>query len=270
MMVCKLRVPSRVVSALGVIVVLVIGPGVALGQATPSPQTAAETSSQKQACPKLPGKGGFADRIDNRYLPLAPGTIFTYRETADGEVLRDVVEVTRDTKVILGIKTVVVNDTTTDRHGDPVEKTLDWYAQDKDGNVWYFGEDTKEYKNGRPVSTKGSWQAGVHGAKPGIVMEAHPRVGDTYQQECAAGVAEDAAKVLQLNQSVTVPYGTFHNVLVTKDFTPLEPKVVEQKSYAPCIGLVRAVMVEGGKEESVLVDVKGGSGGAGTQSKCGA
>ena len=210
-------------------------------------------------CPTFPGPKQFVRKIDNRFLPLEPGTTFIYRETADGETERDVVTVTSKTKTILGVKTVVVRDTVTDANGDLVEDTLDWYSQDKDGNVWYFGEDTKEYKNGHVVSTEGSWQAGVKGAKPGIVMEAHPHPGDIYMQECARGVAEDTAKVLQLGQSVTVPYGTFHNVLVTKDYTPLD-KPVEHKHYAPCIGLVRAELVKGGQEEAVLVDVQGPSG----------
>jgi hypothetical protein len=235
---------------LGVTLLLVATPWAAL--ARPQAPPSAEKTRQ---CPKFPGANRFVRTIDNRFLPLEPGTTFIYREKADGETERDVVAVTNETKTILGVETVVVRDTVTDAQGDLVEDTLDWYAQDKAGNVWYFGENTKEYKNGRVVSTEGSWQAGVKDAKPGIVMKAHPRLGDTYQQECAPGVAEDAATVLQLNQSVKVPFGTFHNVLVTKDYTPLD-KPVEHKYYAPCIGLVRAEMVKGGKEVAVLVDVQ--------------
>jgi len=216
-----------------------------------SPPSAEKT----QRCPTFPGANQFVQTIDNRFLPLEPGTTFIYREKADGETNRDVVAVTNQTKTILGVETVVVRDTATDAKGDLVEDTLDWYGQDKAGNVWYFGEDTKEYKNGHVATTKGSWQAGVKGAKPGIVMEANPHPGNTYRQECASGVAEDAAKVLRLGESVTVPFGTFHNVLVTKDYTLLD-STVEHKQYAPCIGFVRSEMVKGGKEVAVLVDVQ--------------
>jgi hypothetical protein len=247
----KLR---RWLPILGVALLLMGAPWVT--QARPQSPPAAE---QTRRCPTFPGANQFVRKIDNRFHPLEPGTTFIYRETADGETERDVVTVTNKTKTILGVKTVVVRDTVTDANGDLVEDTFDWYAQDKAGNVWYFGEDTKEYKNGRVVSTEGSWQAGVKGAKPGIVMEAKPRPGDSYMQECAPGVAEDAAKVLRLGQSVTVPFGTFDDVLVTKDYNLLE-KPVEHKYYAPCIGLVRAELVKGGKEEAVLVDVQEPSG----------
>jgi hypothetical protein len=238
---------------LGITLLLVSAPWTTLaGPQSPSVETT-------RRCPTFPGEKQFVRKIDNRYLPLEPGTTFIYREKADGETERDVVAVTHETKTILGVKTVVVRDTVTDANDDLVEDTLDWYAQDKAGNVWYFGEDTKEYKNGHVVTTEGSWLAGVKGAKPGIVMEAHPRPGDIYMQECAPGVAEDMAKVLQLDQSVTVPFGTFHNVLLTKDYTPLD-KAVEHKYYAPCIGVVREELVKGGKEVAVLVDVQTPSG----------
>jgi len=239
---------------LGVALLLLGAPWVTMAR----PQSPVSVEKTRQ-CPKFPGANQFVRTIDNRFLPLEPGTTFIYREKADGETERDVVAVTDQTKTILGVKTVVVRDTATDAQGGLVEDTLDWYAQDKAGNVWYFGEDTKEYKNGHVVSTEGSWQAGVKGAKPGIVMEAHPRPGDTYLQECAPGVAEDTATVLQLGQSVTVPFGTFHNVLVTEDYTPLDSPV-EHKQYAPCIGLVRAEVIKGGKEVAVLVDVQEPSG----------
>src|SRR3954462_2004891 len=133
--------------------------------------------------------------------------------------------------------------------GKLIEKTFNYYAQDKKGNVWYFGEDTREYKNGKVTSTKGSWEAGVDGAKPGIIMQAHPKVAQSYRQEYYKGEAEDMAKVLSLNESVTVPYGSFDRVLKTKEWTPLEPSYVEHKYYAPGVGQVYG----GGLE---LVDVK--------------
>jgi hypothetical protein len=136
------------------------------------------------------------------------------------------------------------------------EDTLDWFAQDELGNVWYFGEDTRELDQaGNVVSTEGSWEAGVDGALPGILMEARPRVGDTYRQEFYPGVAEDMATVLALNKTVKVPFGTFRDCLQTKEFTPLEPGQFESKYYAYGVGFIRSVLVKGGKEELNLVRI---------------
>ena len=122
---------------------------------------------------------------------------------------RNEMVVTNDTKVILGVTTIVVHDSVYEQ-GVLTEDTLDWYAQDEDGNVWYFGEDTKELdENGNVISTEGSWEAGVNGAKPGIVMEAKPRKGDRYQQEFATGVAEDMAQVIGYKNSYCVRHGCF-------------------------------------------------------------
>jgi hypothetical protein len=137
-----------------------------------------------------------------------------------------------------------------------VEDTLDFFAQDKDGNVWYMGEDTKQFKNGVAVGTAGSWQAGVNGATPGFVMEGQPLVGDAYRQENSPGVAEDAAQVVSLTGSISVPFGSWQgNVLVTNEWSPLEPKITEEKDYALDVGLVRAVNIQGGASESVLVAI---------------
>ncbi len=214
------------------------------------------------------GRAFFADnfhhptQITNKYMPLDPGTTFLYEGTKDGLPTSDQVFVTHETKKIIGVITVVVHDQGFDENGKLVEDTFDWFAQDDAGNVWYFGEDTKELdpNTGKVVSTEGSWQAGKKGAKPGIIMEAHPKVGDQYQQEFAAGVAEDMAQVLSLHASVCVPYGCFHgNVLQTEEFTPLEPGVIDNKYYAPGVGDVKEITVQGGEEESHLVQIiKGG------------
>jgi hypothetical protein len=196
----------------------------------------------------------FVAVIDNPYLPLAPGTTYTYEGSLKAAGERNIVSVTNRTKRIIGVTTTVVNDVVT-VEGVIAEKTLDWYAQDRWGNVWYFGEDSKSYENGKVVSTEGSWEAGVDGAKPGIVMLGQPHVGDLYRQEYYPGVAEDMAQVLQLDASVTVPYGSFTDVLVTKDWTPLDPKVVENKYFAPGVGLVLERSAKGPKEESRLVSV---------------
>jgi len=192
----------------------------------------------------------FTDRVTNPYFPLTPGTTYVYEGTKDGAPQRNEVTVTRDAKTILGVRCVVVHDVVTEE-GNLVEETFDWYAQDSDGNVWYFGEDSKEYEG----STKGSWEAGVDGAQPGIVMEASPKVGDTYRQEYYAGEAEDMATVLNVNESKTVSAGAYQEVVVTEDFTPLEPDTVEHKYFAPGVGFVMGTMVKGGSEEIELVEI---------------
>jgi len=192
--------------------------------------------------------------IDNPYFPLVPGTTFIYEGTTHNKSTYEEFVVTHQTKTILGVETRVVRDTNWE-NGKLVEETFDWFAQDNAGNVWYFGEFSTEYKNGKVIGHEGSWEAGVNGASAGIIMEAKPKIGDTYQQELAPGIAEDMATVLSLNESVCVPFGCFSNVLKTEDFTPLEPGVVEHKYYAPGIGQIQTIMVEGGSEVSELVDI---------------
>ena len=196
----------------------------------------------------------FTDQITNQYFPLTPGMTYVYEGSADGVAEHNEVTVTRDTKMILGVRCVVVHDTVT-QDGEVVEDTLDWYAQDSEGNVWYFGEDTKEYENGVVTSTAGSWEAGVDGAQPGIVMKASPQVGDEYRQEYYAGEAEDMAKVLSISDAKTVPAGSYTDVVETEDFSPLEPDIVERKYYAPGIGFVYSTRVQGGQEETELVSI---------------
>ncbi|HET9945758.1 MAG TPA: hypothetical protein VFR56_08895 [Actinomycetes bacterium] len=196
----------------------------------------------------------FSTTIDNPYLPLVPGTRMVYRERGDDGPGRIVVTVTRRTKTVQGVETVVVRDRAFIA-GELVEDTRDWYAQDRRGNVWYFGENTKEYEDGKVVSTDGSWRAGRDGARAGIVMLARPRVGDSYYQEYAPGEALDQATVLRLDASRTVPYGTVDDLLVTRDFTELEPDLVERKFYAPGVGVVLEKLVRGGRERVVLLRV---------------
>jgi hypothetical protein len=196
----------------------------------------------------------FVTGIDNPYMPLTPGTVFDYEGTKDGQHETNRVYVSHETKPILGVTCVVVKDTVL-VDGELEEATLDWYAQDKDGNVWYFGEDSKEYQDGVVVSTGGSWEAGVDGAQPGITMLAHPDVGHTYRQEYLAGEAEDKAQVQSLNESASVPYGDFSDCLETKEWTALEPGVVEYKFYSKGVGMLKSVMVVGGNDRSELVAV---------------
>lgn len=188
----------------------------------------------------------FSDTIDNPYLPLIPGTTFIYRGIDDeGNPIRQRVAVTDETKVIMGVTTTVVRDRVF-VNDELVEDTRDWFVQDKAGNVWFYGEDTREIENGMVVSTEGSFEAGVDGALPGIVMRAQPGIGDFYREELLVGVAQDQAQVLALHERVRVPFATFGDCLKTEETTPLEPELFEHKFYAPGIGFVMEQTVAGG------------------------
>jgi hypothetical protein len=188
----------------------------------------------------------FTDHITNPYLPWRPGTTYIFHGTRDGKPMRIEVTVTKQTKVIMGVKCLVIRDIVT---GALEEQTTDWYAQDSKGNVWYFGEDTKELTNGVVTSTQGTWEAGVNGALPGIVMYAHPTPGAPYLQEYRPGIAEDMAQVVQAGLSVKVAAGHFGNVIVTKDTDPLNPSKLEHKYYAPGVGMVKSTGVVNGHTE---------------------
>lgn len=213
-----------------------------------------ETKKSSDYTPEIDADD-FVTQIDNEYLPLKPGTILIYEGKTDEGTERIEVEVTNKTKEIQGIDCVVVSDKVY-LDGDLIEDTLDWFAQDKDGNVWYFGEDSKEIEEGKVVSTEGSWEAGVDDAQPGIVMKANPKVGDEYRQEYYKGEAEDMGEVLSLDESESVPFGSYDNLLMTKDWTPLEPEVEENKYYAKGIGVILEVMVKGGSERVELIEIK--------------
>ena len=175
----------------------------------------------------------FTTEVTNPYMPLVPGTTRTY----EGGGERVVVTVTSSTRTVMGVETVVVRDREY-RGTALIEDTEDWFAQDEDGNVWYFGEDTAECSNGAISGRPGAWEAGVDGAQPGIVMLAAPRVGDYYRQEFYAGRAEDVARVRELGATADHEGQVYRAVLVTEDFTALEPGVLEHKSYAPDVGLI--------------------------------
>jgi hypothetical protein len=231
--------------------------GAALGVALLTGALASVTATP-EATPAYPvtiDPANFVETVDNPYFPLTPGTTWVYEGLSEGEQERNEVTVTDETKVILGVTCVVVRDIVL-IDGEVVEDTLDWYAQDVDGNVWYFGEAVQDFEDGELVSTAGSWEAGVDGAQPGIIMLAEPAVGDSYQQELYEGEAEDKGKVVATGETVTVPYGTFEDVLVTEDINPFEPGKVEQKFYAPGIGLILAEYVQGGDERIELIEVR--------------
>jgi hypothetical protein len=198
----------------------------------------------------------FTTRIDNPWWPMRPGSRWVYRETdPEGTKQRVVVTVTRKTKLIAnGVRARVVHDVVTEG-GESVEVTDDWYAQDRCGNVWYLGEATAEYENGKVVSTAGSFEAGVDGAQAGVIMPAAPRKGMRYRQEYAKGEAEDRAEVVSLREQAEVPFGYFRigKVLLTRDLNPLSPKVLEYKFYARGVGPVLAIGVSGGSDREELV-----------------
>ena len=192
--------------------------------------------------------------VDNPWFPLEPGTTFTYEGFKDGAPLMNVVTVTGDTRSIMGVTATVVRDTAYS-DGTLAEDTFDWYAQDDAGNVWYFGEDTTEYNPDGTVDTKfGSWEAGQGDNLPGILMLARPRSGTTYRQEFGPGVAIDMATVLSRKRHVTVPYGSFGRVVLTKEFSCLE-QGGDHKWYAPGVGLVQETGLSAAKEHIELVSV---------------
>lgn len=185
--------------------------------------------------PSLPDASEFVTRIDNPHLPFIPGTTWVYEGTSDGEEER--IEVLAETRTIQGITATVVRDTVS-IDGEIVEDTHDWFAQDRDGNVWYLGEAVEDLEGGQVVSTEGSFEAGTDGAQAGIVMPAVPAVGDAFRQELYPGEAEDMAEILQIDASSTVAAGSYDDVVVTRDRNPLEPEAVEEKHYAPGVGLI--------------------------------
>jgi len=232
------------------------------GQAHGTSTSATSPTRESTSHPIIdPGDGGryhprlrpadFVERIDNPYLPMPVGSRWVYLGRGDGRPERNIVTVTPRRRRILGIPAVVVHDVVM-AGGDLTEDTYDWYAQDRRGNVWYLGEDTRELEHGRTTSTKGSWESGVDGAQPGLVMPAHPTVGQAYRQELRRGEAEDLGEVVATNVARRVGSTTYQGLVVTKEWSPLEPDVVEEKTYARGIGPVLDRTVRGGDDRSVL------------------
>jgi hypothetical protein len=194
----------------------------------------------------------FTTDIDNPYWPMRPGSHWVYREVENGEAQRVDVTVTNQTKTLEGIEARVVHDRVS-RNGETLEDTFDWYAQDSDGNLWYLGEDTAEYENGKLKTREGSWAAGVDGAEPGIVVPAHPKQGQSYREEYYAGHAEDGAEVLSVKSQVQVPFGRYRNAMLTRNFSTIEPTVEEMKLYARGVGPVMELLVSGGSGRTELL-----------------
>jgi hypothetical protein len=238
----------------GVAVVIVLAALVATITSHARPEAACRLPEGSERVRLNPGD--FTTRITNPWWPMRPGSRWVYRETdPDGTVQKVVVTVLARTKLIAsGVRARVVHDVVTE-DGEPVEVTDDWYAQDRCGNVWYLGEATTEYENGKPVSTSGSFEAGVDGAQAGVIMPARPKAGMRYRQEYYKGEAEDRAEIASVREQVEVPYGHFRSgrVLMTRDLNPLDPKVLEYKFYARGIGPILAVGVSGGADREELV-----------------
>ena len=218
-----------------------------------------QSLSAKEDCNAI-DPANFVDLVSNQYFPLVTGTVFHYLNTAveDGEATTAIVEVTilNETKIIKGVRCQAVHDVVTE-DGETTEDTYDWYAQDKSGTVWYFGEHTKSLKDKSGWTTEGSWKAGSRNACAGVIMWSDPlaHAGETYYQEFLPDIAVDQAQVISTNSTVTVPYGTFTNCLKTREFTILEPDVIEYKYYAAGIGLIKTEMVAGGNEVEVLTAI---------------
>ncbi|MEW5941273.1 MAG: hypothetical protein AB1750_16540 [Chloroflexota bacterium] len=196
----------------------------------------------------------FVTAIDNPYLPLIPGSKWIYEARLDdGTVERNEIEVLAETRVVNGVTATVVHDVVY-VEGQIAEETYDWYAQDKEGNVWYLGEDVNNYVNGALANHAGSWEWGVDGALPGIMMWADPsaHVNEEYRQEYYAGEAEDMGQVLSLSESVTVPFGSFDNVLKTYDFSSLDKDLQENKFYAKGIGVIKEIDLNSGEEVALI------------------
>jgi len=252
----EVRVRRSTILGLSVLVVA-LSAACGGGEST-STEPAARAELPRGSEPFTLDPADFTTEIDNPYWPMRPGSRWVYRETdAEGNVQRNDVTVTHRTKTISGIEAVVVHDVVREER-DVTEDTFDWYAQDADGNVWYLGEDTREYEHGKLKTTEGSWEAGVDGALAGIVVPARPRPGLTYREEYYEGHAEDGAQTLTLNAHAQVPYGTFDHMLQTRNFSPLEPDVVEEKLYARGVGVVLELTVSGGSDRSELLSFERG------------
>jgi hypothetical protein len=249
-MIGRLGPLGSIAAATGALALLTAGSGAAASTSPPPGQLAPIHGAYAPAI----NPANFVATIDNRYLSYKPGTRFHFEGVRGSTRQTDDEFVERRTVQILGVRCTVVRDTVSE-HGRAVERTGDWYAQDEQGNVWYMGEDSFERTHGHFVKASDSWKSGVNGAKPGIIMPAHPRPGDAYRQEYyPPGEALDEARVVQLGASLTVPEGAFTGVLVTSERSPLEPQT-EHKYYAPGVGEIAERVVKGHHEEFRLVSV---------------
>lgn len=246
----------------------VIGLGVCCALVAGIPWVAAATAAGAQAgtiksgagpgWPATIGTGDFVPQVTNPWFPLRPGSVWHYEGLKEGVRTTDTVTATHRTKRILGVSATVVHDVVSIK-GRPVEVTDDFYAQDRHRNVWYFGEETEELnRQGKRTSTEGSFEAGVDGARPGVLIPGHPRVGLVGQQEFLKGEAEDHFRVLDLKARVSVPFVSTGKALRTREWTPLEPATVDNKYYVHGVGSVREIAVKGPVEKLELVSYRAG------------
>ncbi|MEO6463274.1 MAG: hypothetical protein ABIP29_09380 [Candidatus Eisenbacteria bacterium] len=245
--------PTSLVLSLAVLALAGCGRDTVPGNALLGPDAGTTLATAAHTAPTF-NPADFVAVVDNPFFPLVPGTVFNFAaETPEGSETITI-EVLHERKLILGVDCTVVRDRVY-LEGTLIEDTFDWYAQDRAGNVWYLGENVKNYENGVFVDSEGSWEAGVNGATAGINMQAHPRVGQTYAQENAPGIAEDMATVVSLKETVTVPYGRFENCLQTMEFSKIIPGARGYKFYARGIGIVLEDSPRGGHERTELISV---------------
>jgi hypothetical protein len=242
----------------GAVITTMLVAGGAAGMAGSGDSAAPISSGAGPGWPRTLQPSDFVRRVTNPWFPLRSGSRWHYRGVEGGSKTIDRVRVSRGTKTILGVRTTVVHDEVV-VHGRPVEVTNDFYAQDREGNVWYFGEHTKELdRHGHVTSREGSFKAGRDGARPGVLFPAHPRPGVSARQESFKGHAEDHFEVLSRKARVSVPFVSTRHAVRTKEWTPLEPNVLDNKYYARGIGTVREVTVKGPTERLELVSFKRG------------
>jgi hypothetical protein len=247
-----IRRVGRLAGVVGLVAaaVWVVPSTAAAGSSCPLPRFGPGTSYHPRIDP-----ADFSPHVTNELFPLTPGKILVYTGTKDGKPALDLFAPSHRTRVIAGVRTRVVQDRGY-LNNVLAERTSDYYAQDRCGNVWYFGEDTAELdRHGHVVSTEGTWHAGVDGAQPGVFMQAHPQLGRRFRQEWYQGQAEDVFKVIDRSARVTVPYGSFRHALRTAEWTALEPDVLDNKYYVRGIGEVAELAVKGPREEFKLVEI---------------
>jgi hypothetical protein len=250
----------------GLVALTLIASGVACSKTTQKPSSGGSPSSTPIALPTfgpaesyhpLFDPSDFSANVDNPWFPLPVGKTYVYTGTKDGKPARELLTPSASTKVIAGVECRVVVDKLY-LSGRLAEDTLDYYTQDRDGNVWYFGEATRSIEENGSVDTSGSWTAGVAGAQPGVFMEADPQIGREFRQEYLKGEAEDQFKVVSLSEHVTIPYGTFDGAQRTEETTTLEPGILDNKYYVKGVGEVREIQVKGPPpiEKLELVEIR--------------
>jgi hypothetical protein len=233
-------------------IVATLSLGATAGTGTTEPEPVIDAGDAGDYAPSV-DPAEFVDVIDNPYLPYAVGSRWVYEGVSDGEPERIEVEVLGETREVLGVDATVVRDTVF-VDDEMVEDTFDWFAQDRKGNVWYFGEDTREFEDGVAVNAEGAWEAGIDGALPGIVMPAEPSVGDAFRQEYYPGEAEDMGEILDVGVARSTAFGAFDDVVVMEHWTPLEPEVIEEKWFASGVGMIHEATTAGGEGSAELVE----------------